>query len=74
MFLETNGQPIRFPSKAEEPRQGTTEVSKQIALSSGTGVVWIHANDLRSVERKAFVTTLSRVNDLVKIYGVFTVG
>jgi hypothetical protein len=35
VFLETNGQPIRFPSKAEEPRQGTTEVSKQIALSSG---------------------------------------
>ncbi|KAJ8589706.1 hypothetical protein M405DRAFT_817525, partial [Rhizopogon salebrosus TDB-379] len=25
-----------------------------------TGVVWIHANDLRSVERRAFVTTLAR--------------
>jgi hypothetical protein len=35
MFLETNGQPIRFPKKAEKPKQGTTEVSKQIALSSG---------------------------------------
>jgi hypothetical protein len=35
MFLETSGQPIRFPSKAEEPKQRTTEVSKQMALSSG---------------------------------------
>jgi hypothetical protein len=36
--------------------------------------VWIHANDLRSVERRAVVTTLARVSDLVKIYGVFSVG
>jgi hypothetical protein len=35
MFLDTNGQPIRFPSKAEERKEGTTEVSEQIALSSG---------------------------------------
>jgi hypothetical protein len=35
MLLETNGQPIHFPSKAEEPKQATTEVSKQMALSSG---------------------------------------
>jgi hypothetical protein len=40
----------------------------------GTGVVWIYANDLRSVERRAFVTTLARVSDLVKIYDVFTFG
>jgi hypothetical protein len=36
--------------------------------------VWIYANDLRSVERTAFVATLARVSDLVKIYGVLTVG
>jgi hypothetical protein len=36
--------------------------------------VWNHANDLWIVERRAFVTTLARVSDLVKIYDVFTVG
>jgi hypothetical protein len=35
MCLETKGQLIRFSSKAEERKQGTTGVSKQIALSLG---------------------------------------
>jgi isoleucyl-tRNA synthetase len=34
----------------------------------------LYANDLQSVERRAVVTTLARVSDLVKIYDVFTVG
>jgi hypothetical protein len=42
MILRANEQPVAwstFPRKAEEPKQGTTEVLNQIALSSG--VVWI---------------------------------
>jgi hypothetical protein len=38
MLLEINGSlflGVRFPRKAEEPKQGTADVLKQIAVSSG---------------------------------------
>ena len=35
ILLETSGQPFSGSTFSEEPRQGTTEVLKQVALSPG---------------------------------------